>query len=270
MKPFLKWAGGKTQLLPELAARVPNFSGRYFEPFVGGGALFFHLVESLPGREWILGDANAALIRTYHALGQWPSSVIDCLHSYAKAHSEKFYYTLRAETPDPFCGSSFAARFIYLNKTCFNGLYRENRTGKFNVPFGKKATFVVEEDVLRTCSEALQKCRFRDDGFDQFPNDEPKKGDFVYFDPPYAPLSATSSFTSYVKSGFDARDQERLRDYALACKRRGAHVLLSNSSAPLIRELYKGPEWKVEEVSARRNINSKASARGAVTELLIS
>jgi DNA adenine methylase len=266
MKPFLKWAGGKTQLLPELAARVPNFSGRYFEPFLGGGALFFHLPEKLLRMPaCVLGDANVDLVETYISLRGDPEGVIERLRFHAKNHSEEHYYETRASVPEDYVLR--AARFIYLNKTGFNGLYRVNGSGKFNVPWGKKAKFEVETETLLQCSKALHDVSF---GKGDFSAAIIGESDFVYFDPPYAPLSPTSSFTSYTKGGFGPEDQKRLRDFALACKRRGAHVLLSNSSAPLIRELYAGADWKIEEVSARRNINSKGGERGAVTELLVS
>lgn len=261
--PFIKWVGGKRQLLPELRARVPSKFGRYFEPFVGGGALFFDLA---PGRA-VLSDANKHLIATYRGVRDDVDGVIARLRE--SPYDEAFYYRLRAYGFDAKSDAEAAARFIYLNKTCFNGLYRENKAGKFNASFGRYTNpTICDEEALRACSAVLKEAHIAVSDFEAAVSDA-EAGDFVYFDPPYVPLTATSNFTSYTLGGFTHADQVRLRDVALTLKASGVHVLLSNSSAEAVRDLY-SDGFVVEEVSARRAVNSKASGRGAVKELVIS
>jgi DNA adenine methylase len=261
-KPFIKWVGGKRQLLPELRARVPVQYGHYFEPFVGGGALFFDLLPECA----TLCDANERLVRTYKGVRNDVEQVIELLASYP--HENAFFYELRAVAVDACTDAEVAAWFIYLNRVGFNGLYRVNQSGGFNVPFGShKNPTICDADTLRACSRALKSAELRVSDFAASVT-EAQAGDLVYFDPPYAPLSATSSFTTYTAGGFGPTEQRRLRDLALELKRRGVHVLLSNSSAPLIRDLY-ADGFHVEEVGARRAVNSKASGRGLVKELLI-
>ena len=261
-RPFVKWAGGKRQLLPELLRHAPSRFARYFEPFVGGGALFFALA---PERA-ILTDVNERLIRTYRGVRNDVGDVIALLSNYP--HDEKFFYELRDRDIDPGTDAEVAAWFIYLNKIGFNGLYRVNRQNRFNVPFGRhRNPTICDEATLRACSSALQRADLRVADFEQVVS-AAAAGDLVYFDPPYVPLSVTSNFTAYSKERFDSAGQVRLRDVALALKRRGVHVLLSNSSAGLVRDLY-GSEFETTEVSATRLVNSKANRRGAITELVI-
>ncbi len=261
-KPFLKWAGGKRQLLGDIWPHLPARYGRYFEPFIGGGALFFALG---PPRA-VLTDVNERLIRAYKGVRDDVDTVIELLRGYP--HDATFFYRFRDVDIDKKTDAQVAAWFVYLNKTGFNGLYRVNRDNKFNVPFGRYANpKICDERALRSCSAALKKAELLMCDFAAAVA-QAKRGDFVYFDPPYVPLSATSSFTSYTKGGFGAEDQERLRDVACKLKKRGVHVLLSNSSAPFVRDLYKG-KFDLVEVSATRSVNSKATARGAITELLL-
>jgi len=261
-RPFLKWAGGKRQLLPALLERAPANPPRYFEPFVGGGALFF----AMRPRRAVLADVNARLIRTYQGVRDDVEEVIRLLRSYP--HEAKFFYRLRATDIDSAPDAEVAAWFIYLNKTGYNGLYRVNRANRFNVPFGRYASpNICDEPTLRACSEALAGAKLVVADFESAVKDA-RRGDFVYFDPPYAPLSATSSFTSYTSAGFGLEQQTRLRDTATQLKNRGVRVLLSNSSAPSVRELY-ATGFRVVQVSATRSVNSKASARGAIVELLV-
>lgn len=263
-RPFVKWVGGKRQLLREIAALTPERFGRYFEPFVGGGALFF----SLRPRDAFLSDANERLVRTYRAVRDEPESVIGLLSSYP--HDQAFYMELRARGIDAASDIEVAAWFIYLNRTGFNGLYRVNQAGRFNVPFGRYANpTICDADNIRACSRALQSATLARSDFWQAEATTAETGDFVYFDPPYVPLSATSSFTAYQAGGFSSDDQRRLRDLAARLVRRGVHVLLSNSSAPLVRELYGAPPFEIHEVAAKRSVNCKAGGRGAVKELLI-
>lgn len=269
-RPFLKYVGGKTQLLPVLREWLPKRIGIYTEPFVGGGALFFNLQP----RHTELADSNLRLVRTYKAIRNDVDTVVSTLRAYAAAYAaagvatEALYYHVRDSVdPDAMNDVELAAWLIFMNKTCFNGLMRVNASGKFNVPFGKRTSpLICDETTLRACSDALRNasitCRdFRETNL--------PAGATAYFDPPYHPLSATSDFTSYTADGFGPQAQKDLRDLALKLKNRGVYVLLSNSSAPLIRELYKAPDFEIREVQARRNVNADAAGRGAVTELLI-
>jgi DNA adenine methylase len=269
-RPPVKWAGGKRRLLPEIFRCVPSSflqgvasnTANYYEPFAGGAALFF----ALPRVSAVLGDANGKLINTYKAIRDDVAGVIAHLmkHPNDKAH----YYAVRARNFNVGSAAERAAEFLFTNRVGYNGLYRENKAGEFNVPYGDNANATVcDSDNLRAASAALQGVSIvRGDFADTVSDAAP--GDFVYFDPPYAPLSATSTFTGYVSHGFTAHDQVRLRDVAVELKQRGVSLLISNSSAPLIRELY-AVGFEVHEVKAPRSINSKVSGRGAVTELLI-
>jgi DNA adenine methylase len=262
-KPFVKWAGGKRQLLPDIIERVPDFAGRYFEPFVGGGALFFRLAP----KKAVLADTNERLIRTYRGVQKDVEGVIRLLSRYP--HDEAFFYDLREKDIDHAkSDTEVAAWLIYLNRTGYNGLYRVNSKNRFNVPFGRYANpTICDHETLRACSRALAGAKLEHTDF-AAAVDKAREGDFVYFDPPYAPLSKTSSFASYTKDGFGPSEQERLRDVALELKRRGVHVLLSNSSAEDVRRLY-GKGFRITKVLATRVVNSKASQRGAIPELLI-
>lgn len=263
--PFLKWVGGKRQLLPELMKHVPPSYGTYHECFLGGGALFF----ALQPQRAALSDANERLIRTYRGVKNFPENVIGQLEYAATSHSTEFYATVRAQDPDHLGDVGVAAWFIYLNKTCFNGLYRVNQSDRFNVPIGKSKSppNICDRVNLRACSAALAGATIRSDDF-RFVSDRAEPGDLVYMDPPYVPVSDTADFTGYTADGFTARDQEELRDLALELKAKGVHVLLSNASVPAVHQLYaKGFEMRV--VPARRALNSKASGRGPVGEVII-
>jgi DNA adenine methylase len=261
-RPFIKWAGGKRQLLPSLLQHTPPKAARYFEPFIGGGALFF----ALRPKRAVLADVNARLIRTYKGVQNNVEEVIGLLRSYP--HNPTFFYKFREKNIDTGSDAEVAAWFIYLNKTGFNGLYRVNRDNRFNVPFGSYTNpNICDEPTLRACSEALAGTELLVEDFGKVVA-KAKRGDFVYFDPPYVPLSTTSSFTSYTSSGFGEAEQTRLHDTAKKLKKRGVRVLLSNSSAPFVRNLY-ADGFDVIEVSATRVVNSKATARGAIVELLI-
>lgn len=276
-KPFIKWAGGKRRLVPELIRRAPAGFGRYHEPFMGGAALFFGLTtervsSGVPAdRPWAtLSDTNLRLVRTFRAVRDDVEGVIARLEDYAVGHDSDQYYAVRALAVDEMeLDADVAAWFIYLNKTGFNGLYRVNRKGGFNVPIGRyKNPRVCDADNLRAASRALQSTEVLHETFDAV-LDRAEPGDLVYFDPPYVPASTTASFTSYTKVGFSLEDQRRLRDVAHALKERGVSVLLSNSDTPPVRSLYRRGFTK-RQVMMTRAINSKASKRGAVAELIIS
>jgi DNA adenine methylase len=253
-----------------LTARVDQARpfGRYHEPFLGGGALFFEMVRTqrLSPKRAYLSDNNARLIEAYEGVKQNVDRVIARLREHAKHHSEEHYYAVRARLPDDFYER--AARIIYLNKTGFNGLYRENSRGGFNVPFGRyKNPLICDEPNLRATATALRHARIEARHFERV-LDHAEPGDLVYFDPPYNPLSKTASFTSYEKSGFGEDSQRLLAHVAEELGRRNVKVLLSNSMTPLVRELYE-KAFAVEEVFATRNINSRADRRGPIAEALI-
>jgi len=260
--PFLKWAGGKTSLLPELLRHVPAKGlRRYHEPFVGGGALFFAVAP----RRAMLSDNNAELVHCYLQVRDNVYRVLACLarHVYEKEH----YQSIRALEPLRLSPEERAARFIYLNKTCFNGLWRVNRSGRFNVPIGRYTNPRFHDpSVLLAASAALKGVEILHAGFeDALRRTSP--GDFVYLDPPYDPVSPSSSFASYTADGFTWDDQKRLARACIALNRRGVRFLLSNSATDRIREIYAGFEQRL--VHAPRFINSNAGARGRVEELLV-
>jgi DNA adenine methylase len=272
-KPFLKWVGGKRQLLDEIEKRLPDrYSGRYFEPFLGGGAVFFHLMNSprLAPKKAFLADTNERLIRAYAGVRNGVKAVLKLLRGYEKKNNQKFFYELRSAGIDASDDDAeVAAWLIYLNRTGYNGLYRVNSKNEFNVPFGRYTKpLIYDPETLNRCSKALQVATISVADFEAATAGA-RKGDLVYFDPPYVPVSATSSFASYTKGGFGLDDQKRLRDLALLLKSKDVHVLLSNSSTEDVWKLYGSKPFRVQEVQATRLVNSKASRRGAVTEVLI-
>ncbi|HEX6386242.1 MAG TPA: DNA adenine methylase [Anaerolineae bacterium] len=263
--PFLKWAGGKRQLLPKYAPYFPDKMAirRYFEPFIGSAAVFFHLQPP----DATLSDRNEKLIELYQAVQQGVEAVIAALKPHR--NDEAYYYRVRAQNPADLTLAERAARLIYLNKTCYNGLYRENSKGEFNVPFGRyKNPKICDEKRLRKAARALQRVTLQVGDFAEVVKTA-GEGDFVYFDPPYAPLSATSSFTGYDKYGFTEVDQARLAETIHELTGRDCLVMLSNSSAPIIYELYQGHGYRIIPIQARRSINSKPHKRGPIKELLI-
>lgn len=266
-RPFLKWAGGKRQLLPELLARLPGTLGRYHEPFVGGGALFFALSGrgALTPRGARLADINPELINAYQMVRDQVETLIYLLDAFR--NEEEFFYQVRGQDPRTLEPVQRAARLIYLNKTCFNGLFRENRRGHFNVPYGHYAAphFCAAND-LRAASRALRGVTIEVSPFSAL-GDLAQPGDFVYCDPPYAPVSRTASFTNYSSGGFDEDAQRQLADLIVDLGKRGVSVLLSNSAVPFTQTLYE--RCHVEQVYAKRAINSRGDRRGPVAELLV-
>lgn len=266
-RPFLKWAGGKTQLADALLERMPPVFNVYHEPFLGGGALFFRLYREGRIRRAVLSDLNAELIDTYIAIRDYPLEVIRLLSEFP--YDKQFYYAIREKDPWQLSLPERAARMIYLNKTGYNGLYRVNRQGKFNVPFGRyKSPKYLDRENLLAVSRALQDVDILCTPFETV-LERAAPGDFVYFDPPYVPLSKTANFTSYLADGFGPSDQERLRNVCVELSKKGVYVMLSNSDTQTIRSLYGLPYFVIDEVLANRAINSNGAKRGKITELVI-
>jgi len=265
-RPFLKWAGGKTQLLSILLDVLPKQIESYYEPFLGGGALFFALADLGRFHQATINDFNSDLIETYRAIRDTPEEVIDLLKD--MSFTPELYESLRLNKPDS--PAERAARIIYLNKTCYNGLYRVNQKGEFNAPigdFGERAPRILDAPNLREVSRVLRY------GVGIYTGDfvqavaGAREGDTVYFDPPYVPLNTTSSFTSYTRDGFTLDDQRRLAFCFRDLTQKGVKVVASNSDTATIRDLYR--DFDVHAIPVRRPINSVGSARGFVEEVLV-
>lgn len=266
-RPFLKWAGGKSQLADALLERKPVCFNTYHEPFVGSGAIFFRLYRENQVQHAILSDINAELIDTYLAIRDHVTEVIGILSEFP--HREEFYYEIRRKDPWDLSLPERAARMIYLNKTGYNGLYRVNQQGQFNVPFGRyKSPKYVDRENLLAVSQALQNVEILCASFD-IVIDRAKPGDWVYFDPPYVPVSQTANFTSYHANGFGLQDQERLRDICITLSQNNVYTMVSNSDTAIVRSLYRPPYFATDEVLANRAINCNGARRGKITELVI-
>jgi DNA adenine methylase len=263
-RPFVKWVGGKGQLLPTLRREAPKSFGRYFEPFVGGGALFF----ALKPVSAVLTDVNEELISAYTAIRDDVESVIKALLGYE--YDKGIYYKVRALDPRSLPPADRAARTLYLNRTGFNGLYRVNKSGGFNVPFGRYANpLICDPTNLRACSAALANVELAVRPFHAV-LEHAAPGDFVYFDPPYLPVSRTADFTAYAAGGFGLAEHERLALVARELVARGVRVLLSNADVPAARKLFKGAKgFKIKTVEANRTVSATAGGRVPVTEILV-
>lgn len=263
--PIVKWVGGKRQLMFELIKNMPKSYNRYFEPFIGGGALFFELQ---PEQAYI-SDMNEELINLYSVVR---NNVYELIKDLSKHEVSKEYFLEirnidRTEQYTELSDVERASRFIYLNRTCFNGMYRVNSQGQFNVPFGHyKNPRIIDENNLLNCSELLKKTEIKCADFSEILT-KVKKGDLVYFDPPYVPLNETSSFTSYTKDGFDINMQFKLRDVCDELDNKGVKFMLSNSDTKLVNELY--VNYEIKKVFASRQINANADGRGKITEVLV-
>ena len=273
--PFVKWAGGKSQLVPELDLMIPSKFNRYFEPFLGGGAMFFHLISDRNMRfTAYLSDINAELITAYKVVKNNVIELIELLKRHQREYNKnplEYYYKLRDEIK-PVTEIDRTARFIALNKTCFNGLYRVNRNGIFNVPMGRyKNPLICDASNLENISKALRYSKAAIKVSD-YKNAlvEAEEDDFVYLDPPYHPTSSTANFTGYSDNGFGDNDQLQLAKLFVELNNRQCNVLLSNSDTPLIRKLYSDFSSRIKEVNVSRVINCKASRRSGHKELLIS
>lgn len=263
-RPFIKCAGGKGKLVPLIREMMPPRFGAYHEPFAGGAALFF----AMQPKNAFLSDVNKELMNVYTVVRDDVERLIDALHENYE-NTRECFNTVRARNFREGSHIHMAADYIYINKTCFNGLFRVNKAGQFNVPFGKYTNpTICDTDNLRACSAALQGVKLCSVPYNIATSDM-REGDFCYFDPPYEPVSKTSNFTGYQPGSFTTEDQLRLSKVALALKQRGVFVLLSNSSASIIYQLYPKPDWTIREIQAKRNINCDVDKRGNVTELLI-
>lgn len=267
IQPFLKWAGGKRQLLPAIARHIPKTCGTYYEPFLGAGAVLFFLQP----KRAVVNDINTELMNTYVVIRDDIENLIADLKKH-KNEKEYYYYMRNLDRQADFhllSPTLRASRMIYLNKTCYNGLFRVNRKGFFNVPFGRyKNPQIVNEPVLRAVHHYLNTAEITllNTDFEEAVASA-RSGDFVYLDPPYDPVSDTSSFTGYSSDGFNKKEQQRLRDVFVELDRRGCMVLLSNSATDFVKKLYRN--YRIVTVSASRNINSVASRRGKIDEVLV-
>ncbi len=266
-RPIVKWAGGKSKLLDPLCERVPTTIRTYAEPFAGGAALFFALADD-PSHTFeraVIADQNEDLIACYRAVKGDVEAVIAALSGYT--HSEEMFYRVRDQDPRGMTDIERGARLIYLNRTCFNGLWRVNRSGKFNVPFGRYTNpRIVDADGLRAASKALARAEVMAVDFAEVTRTL-APGDFAYFDPPYVPLSKSASFTAYAREGFGPADQERLAAELGRLKAIGVAAMLSNVDTPATREMYR--DFAVHLVTSPRSINSQPSGRGPVGELIV-
>ncbi len=263
--PIVKWVGGKRQLMFELLENMPKSYNRYFEPFIGGGALFFELQ---PEKAYI-SDMNEELINLYSVVKNNVYELVDELkkHKISKEYFMNIRNIDRTNEYKKWSAIQKASRFIYLNRTCFNGMYRVNSKGEFNVPFGNyKNPRIIDENNLINCSNLLQKTEIRNADFSEILNCV-QRGDFVYFDPPYVPLNETSSFTSYTKDGFDIDMQFKLRELCDELDSMGVKFMLSNSDTRFVNDVYEN--YNIKKVFASRQINANPNGRGKITEVLV-
>lgn len=265
-KPFIKWAGGKRQLIHDIKEYMPKEFNNYFEPFIGGGAVFFELKRE----NSFINDYNPELTNLYEIIKTKPKQLLRDLQKHK--NTEEYYYSIRSLDRDPqkykkLSKVEKASRFIYLNKSGFNGLYRVNKKGQNNVPFGRyKNPKYADEDNIMACSKLLQSATITTGDFENIKEDI-KEGDFIYLDPPYVPLNATSSFTAYTDKGFDDDMQFRLKELCDYIDNIGAYFMLSNSYTGFILDLYQ--EYTINTVKANRSVNCKSSNRGKVKEVLV-
>lgn len=271
-KPFVKWAGGKRQLIPILNKNLPKQMGTYYEPFLGGGALLFHILTERDRQSCGISDLNSDLILTYTTIRDKIDELINSLKIHSKNYkkdAKSYYYSIRESTPKSAIEKT--SRLLFLNRTCFNGLYRVNSKGKFNVPLGRYTNpNIVNEENLRAVSNVLQssKVSIQCRDFESVLKDV-RKDDFVYFDPPYQPVSSTANFTSYTHKSFTFDDLERLADLCLKLDAKECKVMLSNSNSKEVEDMFTEKQWKIKKIQANRSINSDSRKRTGHYELLI-
>jgi DNA adenine methylase len=270
-KPFVKWAGGKRQLMPELEKNFPTKFGTYVEPFLGGGAVMFDLLTKESNLKCNVSDLNSDLVLAYVTIRDRLEKLIESLENHSKNYhkdSTGYYYEVRNQEPKNQIEK--VSRLLFLNKTCFNGLYRVNSKGKFNVPLGRYTNpNIVNKENLQIVSKTLQSAKIKIScrDFGSIVKDA-KKGDFVYFDPPYQPISDTANFTSYTHRDFTEDDLERLADLANQLNSKGCKVMLSNSNSKTVKKLFSSG-WAIKEIKANRSINSNSQKRTGHKEIII-
>lgn len=272
MKPVVKWVGGKSQLIDEIVPRLPRNFNRYLEPFLGGASVLLSIAPDIA----LVNDLNSELINMYKVVKNYPNSLMEKLDVHENKLSENYYYFIRGLDRDIGLKNLNhiyrASRFIFLNKSGFNGLYRVNSEGYMNVPFGKKETVNTysRDNILQVSNYFNENnLSFFNKDYFVFLLENVKEGDFVYLDPPYDPISETSSFSAYQKTGFTREDQIQLRDACLMIHNRGAYFMLSNSKTDFIEKIYDVDGFTINYVNARRSINSNGKLRGEVQEVLI-
>jgi DNA adenine methylase len=267
-RPFIQWVGGKREMIPQYEKLIPKKFNNYYEPFLGGGAMFFYLQPN----KAILSDNNKELIKTYEGVRDNPEEVIKLLKELRSKHSEELFKKIRNidRQVNIFANlnsAEIAARMIYLNQTCFNGLYRVNQQGQFNVPIGSSLNrLICDEHTIRSASKILKSITIQESDFETSTR-KAKAGDFIYLDPPYYPISINSDFTRYTKEKFYQEDQVRLKQEIDHLSKIGCKIMLSNSDCDFIKNLYK--EYKIHTVYSGRTLNCKKDQRGKVSELLI-
>jgi DNA adenine methylase len=271
-KPFVKWAGGKRQLISVLNESLPKSFGTYFEPFLGGGALLFNMLTEKNKQKCNISDLNSDLVLAYVTIRDRVDDLISSLKQHEKYYqkdSKSYYYSIRESNPRDEIEKT--SRLLFLNRTCFNGLYRVNSKGKFNVPLGKYTNpNIVNEDNLRSVSSILtsSKVTIQCRDFEAVLRNA-KKGDLVYFDPPYQPVTNTANFTSYTSKNFTYDDLNRLANLCMELDSKGCNVLLSNSNSKEVVDMFSKKPWKISKIKANRSINSNSSKRTGHFELLI-
>ena len=271
-KPFVKWAGGKRQLIPQIEKHLPEKFSSYFEPFLGGGALLFHLLSENKNLKGYVSDLNSDLVLAYVTIRDNLNGLLKSLQKHSDNYfsdSKSYYYSVRETNPKSQIEK--VSRLLFMNRTCFNGLYRVNSKGKFNVPLGRYSNpNIVQEENLRSVNQFLNhnKIIIKCQDFSSTV-EKAKKGDFVYFDPPYQPVSKTANFTSYTNGNFGLNDLKRLAKVSNQLTKKGVNVLLSNSSSKQVRELFSSKDWEIFEIEANRAINSDSNKRTGHSELLI-
>ena len=271
-KPFVKWVGGKRQLMQDLENNFPKQFATYHEPFLGGGAVMFNLLTKKPQLSCNVSDFNSDLILAYVTIRDKLGKLIESLENHSKNYhkdSAEYYYQVRKQEPKQQIEK--VSRLLFLNKTCFNGLYRVNKKGQFNVPLGRYTNpNIVNKENLTAVSKILQSKKIKISCRDfEAVLDDAKKGDLVYFDPPYQPVSSTANFTSYTHRDFTEDDLERLANLADKLHSRGCHVLLSNSNSKTVKDFFSKKHWKISSINVNRAINSNAQKRTGHKEIII-
>ncbi|MDC0200029.1 DNA adenine methylase [Candidatus Nitrosopelagicus sp.] len=271
-KPFVKWVGGKRQLMQELENRFPKQFGTYHEPFLGGGAVMFNLLTKEPRLSCNVSDFNSDLVLAYVTIRDKLGKLIGSLENHAKNYhkdSTEYFYEVRKQEPKQQIEK--VSRLLFLNKTCFNGLYRVNKKGQFNVPLGRYTNpNIVNKENLTAVSKVLQSKKIKISCRDfEAVLDDAKRGDLVYFDPPYQPVSKTANFTSYTHRDFTEDDLERLADLGNQLNSKGCYILLSNSNSKIVKDFFSKKHWKISSIDVNRAINSNAQKRTGHKEIII-